>query len=160
VNPWIAAPHLIFKPRRETATQSGKRVLLVIRNVSERRAIAEELTKAGYIVVAKDNCHDALRFCRESAVLHALVTETTLPHRGGIELGRSTSQCHSHLVIVCVCSGNPKPSVVGQPAYKCNMNELAGTKHPLLSRSSYLRVARRIGRYGLGLKVTWSKADD
>jgi CheY-like chemotaxis protein len=111
VNPWIAAPHLIFKPRRETATQPGTRVLLVIRNASERRAIAEELTKAGYIVVAKDNCHDALRFCRESAVLHALVTETTLPHMWGIELARSASQCHSHLVIVCVCSGNPKPSV-------------------------------------------------
>jgi DNA-binding NtrC family response regulator len=111
VNAWTAAPHLIFQPRRETATQGPKRVLLVIRTASERRAIAEELRNAGYIVVAKDNCHDALRFCRESAVLHALVTETTLPHMWGVELARSASQCHSHLVIVCVCRGEPTPSM-------------------------------------------------
>jgi CheY-like chemotaxis protein len=111
VKAWTAAPDLILKPRRETPRLPGKRVLLVIRNASERRMIAEELTKAGYIVVAKDNCHDALRFCRESAVLHALVTDTTLPHMWGVELARSASQCHPHLVIVCVCSGEPKPLV-------------------------------------------------
>src|SRR4051794_29101287 len=103
MNPWTA-PRPIFKPRRETGTQPQKRVLLVIRNASERRVIAQELARAGYMVVAKDNCHDALDVCRESAVLDAVVTETTLPQMWGLELARSASQCHSKLVIVCVCS--------------------------------------------------------
>jgi len=110
VNPWTA-PHVIFRPRRDTAARPQKRVLLVVRDASERRAIAEQLRNAGYTVVAKHNCRDALEFCRESAVLHALVTETTLPYMWGLELARLSSQCHSELVIVCLCSGEPNPSV-------------------------------------------------
>jgi len=110
VNAWTA-PGAIYNPRREIPTQQRQHILLVMRNASERRAMAEEFTKAGFTVVAEDNCHDALRFCRKCRVLHALVAEVTLPYMWGVELARSASQFHSRLVIVCLCNAEPRRSV-------------------------------------------------
>jgi len=82
-----------------------------MRNATERRGLAEDLRRAGYSVVAKDNCYDAAAYCRKVASLDALVIETELPDMWGLELARSASQYHPHIFVVCLCSAQPKQHV-------------------------------------------------
>lgn len=98
--------------RHASEHQHGtRRVLLVMRKSSERNQAVAALKKAGYDVVSHDNCHDALRYCRQTITLDVLVAETEVPSMWGLELARVASVCHPEMAVICVGKSDPKPHV-------------------------------------------------
>jgi len=106
-----ALPYSGYKPLRQMGARTPQRVVVAMRNGAERQRLTDELQRAGYRVIAHDNCYDALLACRQSGALHGLVTEVELPHMWGLELAVCASRYHRNVAVVCVCGAEPKLGV-------------------------------------------------
>jgi two-component system cell cycle sensor histidine kinase/response regulator CckA len=94
-------------PSSETITQSAETLLLVDDEPMVREVAAQILSQQGYTVLEAASAAEALHLARESAPIHLLITDLSMPGVDGLELTRQFRAMHPETPMLMVSGSLP-----------------------------------------------------
>jgi len=94
-------------PFSETVSHSAETLLLVDDEPMVREVAAQILRQQGYTVLEAASAVEALQLARESAPIHLLITDLSMPGVDGLELARQFRTMHPETPMLMVSGSLP-----------------------------------------------------
>jgi DNA-binding response OmpR family regulator len=94
-------------PSSTRISEPAKTLLVVDDDRMVRDLEAQILRGQGYTVLQAENTADALRLARETAAIHLLITDLSMPEVDGLELSRRFREIHPKIPVLMVSGSLP-----------------------------------------------------
>ena len=131
-------------PSSTRISDPTKTLLIVDDDPTVRDLQAQILREQGYTVLQAENAADALRLARETAAIHLLITDLSMPEVDGLELTRLFRAVHPKTPVLMVSGLLPLLRIRSEPhldrfdflAKPFQLDELLGKIRTLLDACS------------------------